>query len=312
MWAAPTLDGMDEKEAARVEVREFLTTRRARVSPTDVGLPPQGTRRRVKGLRREEVALLAGVSPEYYIRLERGQAAGPSAGVVDAVAGVLRLDDDERAHLDRLLAALSPEARKRRQVAAKGSVTPGVRVLLDSLDHLPAVLFNGRLDVLAANALGRALYAPVYDPPGRGNSARFLFLDEPRARDLFPEWDRLAGDTVAILRTEAGRHPDDPELVELIGQLSTRSPAFRTRWAGGDVRAHRGGTKTFRHPLIGQVTLPFENLHVDAVSGQVLTVFTPQPGTSESDAIRLLASWTADNEQTAGRTAETGRPTPEA
>jgi transcriptional regulator with XRE-family HTH domain len=303
---------MDEKEVARAAVREFLTTRRARVTPADAGLPPQGSRRRVKGLRREEVALLAGVSPEYYVRLERGQATGPSAGVVDAVAGVLRLDGDERAHLDRLLVALTPEARKRSRVAAKEPVTPGLRVLLDSLDHLPAVVFNGRLDVLAVNALGRALYAPVYDLPGRPNSARFLFLDEPRARDLFPEWDRLAGDTVAILRIEAGRHPEDPELIELIGQLSTHSAAFCTRWAGGDVRAHRGGTKTFRHPLIGEVTLPFENLHVDAVSGQVLTVFTPQPGTSESDAIRLLASWNADNEQKVSDTAEAGSRTPEA
>ena len=305
MWAGPTLDPMDDKEAARAAVREFLTTRRARVTPADAGLPPQGTRRRVKGLRREEVALLAGVSPEYYVRLERGQATGPSAGVVDAVADVLRLDDDERAHLDRLLAALTPEARKRSRVAAKDPVTPGVRVLLDSLDHLPAVVFNGRLDVLAVNALGRALYAPVFDLPGRPNSARFLFLDEPRARDLFPEWERIAGDTVAMLRTEAGRHPDDPELIELIGQLSTRSTAFRTRWAANDVRAHRGGTKIFRHPLIGEVTLPFENLHVDAASGQVLTVFTPQPGTPEADAIRLLASWNADNEQNNNPTAGT-------
>ena len=296
---------MDDKDAARAAVREFLTTRRARVTPTDAGLPPQSTRRRVKGLRREEVALLAGVSPEYYVRLERGQATGPSAGVVDAVADVLRLDADERAHLDRLLAALTPEARKRSRTAAKDPVTPGVRVLLESLDHLPAVVFNGRLDLLATNTLGRVLYAPVYDLPGRPNSARFLFLDELRARDLFPEWERIAGDTVAMLRTEAGRHPDDPELVELVGQLSTRSPGFRTRWAANDVRVHRGGTKVFRHPLIGEVTLPFDNLHVDAVSGQVLTVFTPQPGTPEADAIRLLASWNAENEHIASQTAET-------
>jgi hypothetical protein len=171
------------------------------------------------------------------------------------------------------------------------------------MDHLPAVVFNGRLDILAVNTLGRALYAPVYDLPGRPNSARFLFLDEPRARDLFPEWERIAGDTVAMLRTEAGRHPDDPELIELIGQLSTRSTGFRTRWAANDVRSHRGGTKVFRHPLIGEVTLPFENLHVDAVAGQVLTVFTPQPGSPEADAIRLLASWNADDEQHVSPTA---------
>jgi hypothetical protein len=229
---------------------------------------------------------------------------------VDAIADVLRLDDDERAHLDRLLVALSPEARKRSRATAKDPVTPGVRVLLDSLDHLPAAVFNGRLDILAVNALGRALYAPVYDLPGRPNGARFLFLDEPRARTVFPEWDRIAGDTVAILRTEAGRHPNDPELIELIGQFSTRSTAFRTRWAANDVRAHRSGTKTFRHPLIGEVTLPFENLHVDAVFGQVLTVFTPQPGTPESDAIRLLASWNADDDQKVHRSAAIGSPTP--
>ena len=251
---------MDDKEEARAAVREFLTSRRARVTPADAGLPPQGTRRRVKGLRREEVALLAGVSPEYYVRLERGQATGPSAGVVDAVADVLRLDADERAHLGRLLAALTPEARKRSRVAAKDPVTPGVRVLLDSMDHLPAVVFNGRLDILAVNTLGRALYAPVYDLPGRPNSARFLFLDEPRARDLFPEWERIAGDTVAMLRIEAGRHPDDPELIELIGQLSTRStaiphplggqrrPGAPGRHQGLPAPAHRRGHAAVREP----------------------------------------------------------------
>jgi len=302
---------MDEKEDARAAVREFLTTRRARVTPTGAGLPPQGTRRRVKGLRREEVALLAGVSPEYYVRLERGQATGPSAGVVDAVAQVLRLDDDECAHLDRLLAALTPVARKRRSGAAKDLVTPGIRVLLDSMDHLPAVVFNGRFDILAANTLGRALFAPMYDLPGRPNSARFLFLDEPRARDLFPEWDRITADTVAMLRIEAGRHPHDPDLTELIGQLATRSTEFRTRWATNDVRTHRAGTKIFRHPLIGEVTLPYETLRIDAVSSQILTVYTPQPGTPEADAIRLLASWNADNQQNNNPTAGTRGRNPE-
>jgi transcriptional regulator with XRE-family HTH domain len=288
---------MDEKQAARAAVREFLTTRRARVTPAEAGLPPQGTRRRVKGLRREEVALLAGVSPEYYVRLERGQATGPSARVVDAVAGVLRLNDDERAHLDRLLAALTPTTRKPSRSAPKDLVSPSIRVLLDSLDYLPAMVFNGRFDILAVNALGRALLRPVFDLPGRPNSARFLFLDEARARDLFPEWDRITADTVAMLRIEAGRHPDDPDLTELIGQLATRSTEFRTRWATNDVRAHRAGTKTFRHPLIGEITLPYENFRVDADHSQILNVYTPRPGTPEADAIRLLASWNADNQR---------------
>lgn len=166
-------------------------------------------------------------------------------------------------------------------------------MLLDSIGHLPAVVFNSRLDILAVNDLGRALYATVLDIEGPVNSARFMFIEEHAARRLFPEWERIANDTVSILRSEAGRRPDDPALVALIGQLSTRSQAFRTRWAANDVKAHRAGTKVFRHPLIGEVALPFENLTVDAAGDQVLTVFTPQPGSPEHDAIRLLASWFA-------------------
>jgi transcriptional regulator with XRE-family HTH domain len=289
---------MDEKkDAARAAVREFLSTRRERVSPADAGLPATGTRRRVKGLRREEVALLAGVSPQYYIRLERGQATSPSPGVVESIAAVLRLDHDERAHLGRLLTALTPEARKRRKAPGKDSrkdtVSPGIRVLLDSIQHLPAIVANRRLDILAANDLARVLYAPMLDTDGPVNSARFVFLEEHAARRLFPEWERIANDAVAILRIESGRHPDDPALVALIGQLSTRSQAFRTRWAAHDVKAHRAGAKVFRQPLIGEVTLPFENLTVDAAGDQVLTVITPQPGSPEHDAIQLLASWNA-------------------
>jgi transcriptional regulator with XRE-family HTH domain len=284
---------MDDREAARAAVREFLSARRDRISPAEAGLPAGGTRRRVKGLRREEVALLAGVSPEYYIRLERGQATGPSPSVVESVAAVLRLDDDERSHLDRLLAALTPEARKRRRTAVEENLSPGVRVVLDSIGDLPAVVFNRRLDIVATNALGQALYAPALDSDQPPNAARFLFLDEHRARQLFPDWERMASDTVSILRIEAGRRPDDPALVELIGQLSTRSGAFRTRWAANDVRAHKPGVKIFRHPVIGEVALPFENLTVDATGDHVLTVFTPQPGTPQHDAVQLLASWTA-------------------
>ncbi|HZZ45476.1 MAG TPA: helix-turn-helix domain-containing protein [Pseudonocardia sp.] len=217
---------MDEKEAARAAVREFLTTRRARVTPSDAGLPRQGTRRRVTGLRREEVALLAGVSPEYYVRLERGQATGPSAGVVAAVADVLRLDDDERAHLDRLLAALTPTARKRSRTTSKDLVTPGIRVLLDSMDHLPAVVFNARFDILAINTLGHALLAPMYDLPGRPNSARFLFLDEPRARDpvprVGPDRGRHCGDAADRGRSPSPRpRPHRPD-------RTTGNPDFRS------------------------------------------------------------------------------------
>jgi transcriptional regulator with XRE-family HTH domain len=289
---------MGDKEAARAAVREFLSSRRDRLSPADAGLPAAGTRRRVKGLRREEVALLAGVSPEYYIRLERGQATGPSPNVVESIATVLRLDDDERSHLDRLLAALTPEARKRRNAAVRETVSPGVRIVLDSLHRLPALVFNSRYDVVAANDLGRALYAPLFDTDGPPNTALFLFLDEHRARQLFPQWERVAGDTVALLRIEAGRRPGDPALVALIGQLSTRSGAFRTRWAANDVRAHRPGVKAFRHPAIGEVILPFENLTVDATGDHTLTVFTPRPSSPEHDAIQLLASWSATNGST--------------
>ena len=190
--------------------------------------------------------------------------------------------------------ALAQKPAHRRRVAAKDPVTPGMRVLLDSMDHLPAVVFNGRLDILAVNALGPALYAPVFDLPGRPNSARFLFLDEPRARDLFPEWDRIAGDTVAMLRIEAGRYRDDPELIELIGQLSTRSAEFRTRWAANDV-GPTGAAESLRHPLMARSRCPSRTC-TSTPSLVRCSVFTPQPGTPEADAIRLLASWNADNQ----------------
>jgi transcriptional regulator with XRE-family HTH domain len=284
---------MADKDAARAALREFLVTRRARVSPDEAGLAVVASRRRVAGLRREEVAMLAGISVEYYVRLERGQATGPSASVVDGVARALRLGDDERAHLDRLLAELTPEVRKRRRRPVPETVSDGVQVVLDAMTTLPAVVQNARLDVVAANALGRVLYAPVFDLEGRPNSARFLFLDEVRARRLFPHWERIADDTVALLRIEAGRHPDDRAMVELIGQLSTRSAPFRTRWARNDVRAHNAGVKVFTHPLVGELALPYENLLVDAAADHTITVFTPRPGSPEHDAVQLLASWNA-------------------
>lgn len=285
---------MSDQEAARAALREYLTTRRERITPGDAGLPTFSGRRRVKGLRREEVAMLAGISPEYYIRLERGAAVGISPEIVDTVATALRLDGDERAHLDRLIAALTPAARRKRRPTQPDTVSPGVQVMLDSLQDLPAIVFNGRLDIVAVNDLGRALYDSHYSGPDQPNAARFLFLDEDRARRFWPEWDKLADDVVAILRVQAGLNPDDPALVELVGQLSTRSEEFRTRWAANNVRAHRAGVKRFNHPLIGEVALPAETMALTATADHILTVFAPAPGSPAHDALRLLASWNAD------------------
>lgn len=297
----PSVGVMSDQEAARRALREFLTTRRDRITPADAGLPAFGGRRRVKGLRREEVAMLAGISPEYYIRLERGAAVGISPEIVDSVATALRLDGDERVHLDRLIAALVPAARRKRRSTTTGSVSPGVHVMLDALHDLPAVVFNAHLDIVAINDLGRALYSSHYTGREQPNAARFLFLEEDRARQFWPEWDKLADDVVAILRVQAGLNPEDPALVGLVGQLSTRSEEFRIRWAANNVRAHRAAVKLFNHPLIGQVALPAETMTLTAAADLTLTVFTPQPGTPEHDALRLLASWNAQNAASADR-----------
>ncbi|MCV7178168.1 helix-turn-helix domain-containing protein [Mycolicibacterium sphagni] len=286
---------MAENREARAAIRDFLVTRRARITPDQAGLDTYGGNRRVKGLRREEVALLSGISAEYYIRLERGNAAGASPGVIDAIATALHLDADERAHLIRLIDAVGPGRRKRRPTRSHDTVRPGIQVLLDGLDHLPAFVFNRRLDIIATNELGRALYAPIFDDPVQPpNVARFMFLNEPRSREFWPNWEQMASNNVALLRTEAGRDPDDPALIELIGQLSTRSEQFRILWGAHDVKEHRSGIKTLRHPLLGEITLPFEDLHVDAAPDQLLMVYTPPPGSTEHDAIMLLASWNAE------------------
>jgi transcriptional regulator with XRE-family HTH domain len=286
---------MSDKQEARAAIRDFLATRRARITPQQAGLTSYGVNRRVKGLRREEVALLAGISSEYYIRLERGQAAGASASVVGAVAAALHLSAEERDHLSRLLDALGPNGRKRRPTVSHDTIRPGIQVLLDGLNHLPAFVFNRRLDIIATNDLGKALYAPILENSVHpANVARFMFLDEAGSREFFPDWDRMAHNNVALLRTEAGRNPDDPALIELIGHLCTRSEQFRTRWGAHDVVEHRSGVKTLRHPVIGELTLPFEDLHIDAAPDQLLMVYTPPPGSPEHDAIMLLASWNLD------------------
>jgi transcriptional regulator with XRE-family HTH domain len=279
----------------RGEIREFLTSRRAKITPDQVGLTAYGPRR-VPGLRREEVAVLAGVSVPYYTRLERGDMSGVSEGVLEALARALQLDDAERAHLFDLARTAGPMAKRRRRSAPK-QVRPGVQRFLDAITGAPTLVQNGRLDILGANQLARALYSELFRDSIRPvNHARFNFLN-PRARDLYPDWERGADDAVALLRAEAGRDPYDRELTDLIGELSTRSEAFRTRWADHNVRLHQTGAKRFHHPVVGELTLTFEMLELAADPGLSLLTFTAEPGSKSDEALNLLGSWAATVEQ---------------
>ncbi len=279
----------------KTEIREFLTSRRAKITPDQAGLPVYGGQRRVPGLRREEVSLLAGVSVDYYTRLERGNINGVSDGVLEALARALQLDEAERAHLFDLARAAGPAApRPRRRPAQR--IRPSVQRLLDAMTAAPALAQNGRLDVLAANALGRALYASMYDDPAGPNHARFIFLD-PRAQELYGNWERVANDTVAILRAEAGRDPYDRNLSDLVGELSTRSETFRTRWAAHDVRIHQTGVKDFHHPVVGDLSLTYEMLDLRADNGLTILTYSAEPGTRSQEALDLLGSWSATLEQ---------------
>jgi transcriptional regulator with XRE-family HTH domain len=277
----------------RAEVRDFLTSRRAKITPVQAGLPTAG-QRRVPGLRRSEVAALAGMSVEYYAKLERGSLAGVSAGVLDALARALRLDDAERAHLLRLAheadgsnAILRPRRRPK-----QWTVRPSLQWSLDSVTA-PAILGNNRGDLLAANLLGRAMYCDAYtDPGGPPNFARFTFLGSA-ARRFYPDWDVAADMTVANLRTAAGKDPHDKALHDLVGELSTRSEVFRQLWADHNVRSHGAGTKRFHHPVVGELTLAYEELAITAEPGLVLLVYTAEPGSPSAEQLHLLASWAA-------------------
>ncbi|NJC84931.1 helix-turn-helix domain-containing protein [Planosporangium mesophilum] len=281
----------------RSEIREFLASRRARITPEQAGLPVYGGNRRVPGLRRAEVAMIAGVSPDYYVRLERGNLNGVSDSVLEALARALQLDEAERAHLFDLARAANTTPRTRRRPAAQ-RVRPGVQQLLDAMTDAPAFVRNGRLDVLAANRLGYALYSPVFDDRARpANLARFRFLD-PRAIEFYPEWDESANSAVALLRTEAGRDPYDKALTDLVGELSTRSEDFRTRWAAHNVRLHQTGLKRFHHPVVGELSLNFEAMPLPADPGLTMTAYSAEPGSASQDALRLLASWAATQEET--------------
>jgi transcriptional regulator with XRE-family HTH domain len=276
----------------RDDVREFLASRRARITPEQAGLPSFGGTRRVAGLRRAEVALLAGVSPDYYIRLERGNLSGVSDSVLSAIARALQLDEAERSHLFDLARAANTSPRTRRR-PARQQIRPGVKSLLDAMTDAPAFVRNGRLDILAANRLGEALYTQAFDTPDRPvNLARFCFLD-PRAEVLYPDWNDAANTTVALLRTEAGRDPHNTALSDLVGELATRSDDFRSRWAAHNVRLHHTGVKHFQHPVVGRLDLAFEAMPLPADPGLTLTAYSAPPGTPTHDALRLLASWAA-------------------
>lgn len=291
----------------RTEIRDFLSTRRARITPEQAGRTAYGGHRRVEGLRREEVAMLAGVSVDYYVRLERGSLAGVSDGVLDALVGALRLDEAERTHLYALARESGARGSTRRRRSAPEVVRPGVQRMLDAFSDAPAWVRNDRHDLLAMNQLGRALYAPVLTDPRRpANTCRFVYLD-PAAPDFFVDYEQVAGDAAAMLRLEAGRDPHDPDLIALVGELSTRSELFRSRWASHDVRLHRSGHKRLRHPVVGQLDLDFESMEIASAPGLHLNVYTAPAGSAAADGLRLLASWAASQEQVgSGTDAVTG------
>ena len=270
------------------EISDFLTSRRARIAPGDAGFPASGGPRRVAGLRRQEVAVLAGISVEYYTQIERGNARGVSDDVLEAIVRALRLDDAERTHLYDLVRTHA--ARPTRRRPGQQRVRPTVQRVLDAISA-PAILRNGRMDLLAPNQLGRALYAPVFESPaGPPNTARFAFLD-PHAADFFVDWESGVNDCVALLRAAAGRDPYDKDLAQLIGELSTRSEGFRTRWAAHDVKFHRTGLKTVHHPVVGDITIETESFSLPGDPDQTMTVYTSEPGSRSAEALALLASW---------------------
>jgi transcriptional regulator with XRE-family HTH domain len=284
---------MDNRDA----VSAFLRSRRDKITPEQAGLPSYG-QRRVPGLRRAEVAALAGVSVEYYTRLERGNLRGASASVLDALARALRLDDTERMYLYDLAraAAPAPEARAR-QRQVRPTVRASVMRIVDGMPELPAYVMNNRLDTLAANPLGRALYSEIYaDPTCGANVARFAFFN-PAARRFYVDWERMARFAVGALRVEAGKNPYDSELSNLIGELSTRSDAFRVMWGSHDVHVFRENTKRLHHPLVGDLELDQETMSLPDESGLSLVVYSAPPGSAAEDGLKLLASWSATTKQ---------------
>ncbi|WP_113717679.1 helix-turn-helix transcriptional regulator [Arthrobacter dokdonensis] len=283
---------------ARNEIREFLSSRRAKITPELAKLPAYGVNRRVAGLRREEVALLAGVSVDYYTKLERGNFGSVSESVLYALARALQLDEAEREHLFHLATRTAAIRPGRRRTPAR-TVRPAVQRVVDGLADAPAFVRNNRRDLLAANTMGRALYSELYRHPeadGTVNTVRYLFLDKG-ARDFFSDWEKAATDVVANLRTEVGRDPHDAGLQDLVGELSTKSRDFSRLWAAHDVSYHDTGFKVLHHPVVGDLQLTFEVMDLPADVGQSLVVYGAEPGSTTEEALRLLSIWAATNEQ---------------
>jgi transcriptional regulator with XRE-family HTH domain len=270
------------------ELGDFLRSRRARIQPEEVGLASHG-RRRVPGLRREEVAQLAGVSVDYYIRLEQGRGPRVSDAVLDAVARVLCLDETEHAYL--LTVARPHKKAGTARPPARPRVRPGVQLLLDGMERTPAFVLGRRMDVLAWNALGDAVNGFSALAPAERNIPRQVFLD-PAAAGFYPDWAAVAAQTVANLRIDAGRHPDDPRMATLVGELSLKSEDFRRLWADHEVRECAYGTKRIQHPFAGLLTLPYETLTVPTDPDQTIVAYTPEPGSETAERLALLGSWT--------------------
>jgi transcriptional regulator with XRE-family HTH domain len=279
----------------KTEVRDFLTSRRGKITPAEAGLISYGARQ-VPGLRREEVATLAGVSVDYYNRMERGNLAGVSEGVLKAVAGALRLDEAERAHLFDLARASKDQASGRRSRPAKRTVRPSIEWMIDAMTGAAAFVVNSRQDILAANHLGRAFYAPLFESDAPANMARFTYLD-PRAKDFFADWNRTAKECVAALRTQAGRYPFDRDLSDLVGELSTQCGEFAVLWATHDVRLHRQAEKHFNHPVVGDLTLRYDRLAVAGDPGLEIFAYMAEPGSRSAEAFNFLASCPADGRE---------------
>lgn len=273
------------------ELADFLRTRRARVTPDQAGLPDDGRARRVPGLRRDEVARLSGVSTEYYTRIEQGRAQNPSPEVIEALADTLRLDPSEREHLTDLLARPAPG--RRRVPASPQRVRSGLHLMLQTLDHVPAFVLGRRTDVLASNRLAREVITD-FDalPAPRRNLARYYLLD-PEARERVGDWERIAAETVAMLRLEAGRSPQDRQLADLVGELTLKSPEFSTWWNDHRVLRRTHGAKHYRHPLVGDLHFSYESFQAPGDRDQTLCVYNVEPGSDTAQALRLLTSWTA-------------------